>query len=614
MDTATLILFAIRGAARLGQEAHTAYVDMTRNRDLILPLPGDDATLSRNEAFAFFRSEQGRQFVEGNGPVAPRSWLALSWLRTATGPAHMDAHPEEAEKLPALAREALGLIEIHERDTFPPNRSGMSRDDLVALASVSGWEAGLSAATPFQRMAGTLVEIGVDYALLEPGLFDTRSSTGRALHALVTGLDSVDFARGSMEELPARLFAVALETASLHPDAFCGGANTRELVGATAGRLAELVTERSEAIAEDSSLTATQKRDKRTDLGEWSELVFRGVLDAAGSTALSDPGRFLGVQGVASQELVTEVGNGVLELMLQGESVSLDPIFARAGTERLLRTALDVVARHPRLVTNTNQAGVNAILSSVSSELVKKQSLLAPDMVPEVTRLILEKTGDNLNLLWPQAPARPETNLLMTAATATLSALSAPDGSAPWHPDFTREDLLFVMETVFDEVNANPGWITDDNQYLNTALKRALAETVTCFKRQDVTISGDTAAVILADVVKGVALQRELLHGIDYHDEVRTVAGAAIDAVVHTLFKADPKVKWQLCRDETLTAIISVLFEELAESSSDEQAVSTLRSIAKDLATEIKSGRALDLDVLRTVARERLGIRPALEA
>jgi len=38
-DTASGILFAIQSAIRLGQQARQAYVDSTRKRALVLPLP-----------------------------------------------------------------------------------------------------------------------------------------------------------------------------------------------------------------------------------------------------------------------------------------------------------------------------------------------------------------------------------------------------------------------------------------------------------------------------------------------------------------------------------------------------------------------------------------------
>ena len=39
MAAAEIVLFAIQGALKLGTESRAAYVDATRRRDLVLPLP-----------------------------------------------------------------------------------------------------------------------------------------------------------------------------------------------------------------------------------------------------------------------------------------------------------------------------------------------------------------------------------------------------------------------------------------------------------------------------------------------------------------------------------------------------------------------------------------------
>jgi hypothetical protein len=60
---AELIMFAIRSAIKLGQQAREAYVDSTRSRELVLPLPNFPTELTVDDAGGYF-VEQGARHVQ----------------------------------------------------------------------------------------------------------------------------------------------------------------------------------------------------------------------------------------------------------------------------------------------------------------------------------------------------------------------------------------------------------------------------------------------------------------------------------------------------------------------------------------------------------------------
>jgi len=65
-DSATLVLFAIRSAIKLGQQSRQAYVDSTRRRELTLPLPNFFVATDADDAVGFFRNPGlGKKYVEG---------------------------------------------------------------------------------------------------------------------------------------------------------------------------------------------------------------------------------------------------------------------------------------------------------------------------------------------------------------------------------------------------------------------------------------------------------------------------------------------------------------------------------------------------------------------
>ena len=65
-DSATLMLFAIRSAVKLGQQARIAYVDSTRRREIVLPLSNSFNSSGFMDALGYFRDPKfGKPYVEG---------------------------------------------------------------------------------------------------------------------------------------------------------------------------------------------------------------------------------------------------------------------------------------------------------------------------------------------------------------------------------------------------------------------------------------------------------------------------------------------------------------------------------------------------------------------
>ena len=62
MASSDLILFAIQTALRLGVQARAAYVDATRRRSLILPLPNYQAKSDVYDALEYFK-ESGKGHI-----------------------------------------------------------------------------------------------------------------------------------------------------------------------------------------------------------------------------------------------------------------------------------------------------------------------------------------------------------------------------------------------------------------------------------------------------------------------------------------------------------------------------------------------------------------------
>jgi len=148
---AELIMFAIRSAIKLGQQSRSAYVDATRRRELVLPLPNFPTAITVDSAGGYFIGE-GLRHVRRPSRLAD---LVDKWkVRTPLAAA-------EVEELRVLRCECFvqdlteaGLpVPAADVSTFAP-------EGLQALLAVRQWGRGTDP-TPsaLQRVGATLIEI-----------------------------------------------------------------------------------------------------------------------------------------------------------------------------------------------------------------------------------------------------------------------------------------------------------------------------------------------------------------------------------------------------------------------------------------------------------------------
>jgi hypothetical protein len=597
---AELIMFAIRSAIKLGQQSREAYVDATRRRELVLPLPNFPTAITPDSAGGYFIGE-GVRHVQRPSRLAD---LVDKWkTRTALA----DAEKQElrvfrCECFVQDLTEAGLPVTAADVSTFDP-------EDLTTLLAVRQWGRGTDP-TPsaLQRVGGTLIEIGVDYFATMPGALNANSTTGKLAQAVLTGLEPLKFSEISLSELPGRLFVATLETVSTHPTLLTGDPKIRELVKVTSRGLAQDVGARIALMrARGDSDSSREER-----VAEWGELVFRSILGTGGRMVLEDPKTFLGIKPAGEAALISEVGKGVLGLILDDPDGDLSRVFSREGVDVVLKAALTAVAKHPEILVDKKDAGLRALLVSVAGELGQFDTLLTPAVVPEVTRLILEKTGENLELLWPEMAKKPENHLLLTAGKTTLAILTKkPPAGARWKPAFGRDDLLAVTGTVFDELVQNPAWLLaaagDTDASLRAALDAALGVLRARGTRQ---LSVATATEVLQASIRAVALRAEFLEKMPAGGPMagQPVLAAALDAILATIY--DPpgaRAAWRLARADAVVGVVQIGLGELARQGASPQRVAALDAFVREQAAAIEAGRAWDLDTFATGLRTALG-------
>ena len=585
-DSAALVLFAIRSGVRLGQQIRKSYIDSTKRRDLVLPLPRFFAEVDSND--------QAQWFHSGDGQAYQDRAARLKEIITRFGNLEPLTDPEKKE-LNEFYRDFHALY-LAERGLLPPVKENgadvdFPADEVIAWVTVRQWARGTDPnPSTLQRLAGTFIEIGVDYFTTVPGALHTDSAWGKALHGFLQAMDGVDFAEGRLDELPGRLLVATLETLASQPDLLVGDAKAQEIIKVTAQALSVNVAGRlAEVPAGD--LPA------RNRVKDWAELAFRSILSSAGRLVAAQPERFLGITDEGRGALVTNVGNAVLDLVLDHPDQRLDHVFSREGLEMVVQAALGTLGEHPEILAQTDNEGLKTLLAQTATELSRFDTLLNADVLPDMLRLVIEKTGQNLDLIWPDLKNKPETNLALIAAKATLAALSEPIPGIKWKLRFTRQHLVRATDAVIDELVANPQWLLDkagaESETLEAALRAVLKVLA---QRGDERIGPETGVRILQETVHAVVLRQEFIR------RLADTEPALIVSVLDTLFAGifnknlDPKAAWQLIRAQTIEDLTRVTLRLLSRTKLDPSILPILKAVVKDQAGALATGELFDLD------------------
>jgi len=581
-DAATLVLFAIRSSIKLGQQLRQAFVDSTKRRELVLPLPNFFSEINIVSAANYFA-------VKGQAQAAAIPKLA-ALLQKRTTPGQTLTADEEAEV-------CAYHIEFENLDRARSGKLGaaadgtrLNIDEIEALFKIRQWQRGADPnPSTLQRIAGTLVEIGIDYFANVPGALNKGSRHGKVVAGFLDAMGEIQFSEAQLGELPGRLFVAALETVSENSDLLSGDAKVQELVKVTTKSLSADAARRLDQLGSGDLVKAERVRD-------WAELVFRSVLSSAGGLVLANPKRYLGIEQDSQATLVSRVGESVLGLVLDNTSVHLDHLFSLQGLEKITQTALAVVGEHPEILVKSNNVGLQKLLSAIATELSQFDKRLTPDLLPELTRLILEKTGENLALLWPDLENNPQNHLLLTAASTTLQILSRPPAAnEKWKLQFSSADLLSMAAAVLDELAAHPTWLLDQAGQVNENLKIALEAALGVLRTHaNNRLSTASAVEVLRAVVGKVGLRKEFLDKMPTGPQ--PIIAAALDALFDTIFddQLDSRATWQVVRSETIVYLVNISLDQLAKVRLTSDKVTVFATFIKQQIDLLAAGGALD--------------------
>jgi len=472
--TTELVLFGIQAGLRLGAAVRRAYVDQARQRALTLPLPLIDLRPDVIEARDFF-DRIGARFVEEDDRLGElHRQAAEQRIRTEEDPgarAYLEKY--------ALYR-AIHDAQAEDRPVpTTGSQPNPTPEALHVLVRFKQWEEeDPNRPKPLRRLLGTVIDVGIDYFAHVPGALETHGRHRKAVEAFVQGVERLSFAEVLAEEDPVervlgRLFVASLEVIADQPEIVSDDPRVREVVSVTTDALGRDILAALKDASDDF---------ERRGLADWSELVFRSALRSGVRHALEHPNRILGVKGEPEGALIGGVGAAALDLVVTETGLEPERLFSRAGLEGVVEAALEVVAEHPTLVTDTDKRAIRSLVSAVAKDLAAMPRVLDLDLAPDVARIVLARTAERIDLIWPDAD--PQSHLLLTAAKTTIEILTAerPTGGVK-RIVFGRDEVLTVVEAVMDELAANPAWLLRRADGVSDDLRAALEASLRVVRR-----------------------------------------------------------------------------------------------------------------------------------
>lgn len=492
-----VVLFAITSAIRLGNQVRQSFVNNLQAEQLTIPLPNVDMSVDNFQISDFF--------------TAHKHHLDSSARLKELFEAQQQRNLEDAE-----SKEYKNFFEIAYCQENQDANAEISGDSLGSLLRFRQWAKDEDAPPSGLRLvAGSLVEIGIDYFNQVPGALNENSPNAHKVKGLLTALDNVDFASGNLKqslykEVAPALFSSAIETINqLAPEL----SNDEKVQG--------FIQTATTGFVEDMSarLDGLATNEETHSVKEWGQSVFRSLVKNSGEAAFNSD--LLG-DGDAKSELIKTTGLAMMDVMLDSgtDKIDFSKVFTTKSLDSVMGASLATIAQYPELVSKNEF--VKGVISDVGAA-VADTDLSKKELIPELSRLVLEKSADNLTALFDISADDPK-HLLVTATQNVLQSLAVQPEEGAWKPTFTKAQTSSLASALLDEVVQNPTWITAQVSG-NTLLSEVMEVTLASLKGipAEKRLSAKTVQSLITVNVKAVAINQVLLKkfpvGADGHEQ-----------------------------------------------------------------------------------------------
>lgn len=513
--TAEIILFTINAAIKLGRNIQRAYANSLKSKKIVLPLPDFKGDITETTIEVFFE-EKGKRFLGQIDRLDELHAKAQNFNLTK------EEKKEYEEYYMTLFQVVNGFVEE------------IDSDDITFLLKVRQWEKGKTPLTsPLQYIAGTLIELGIDYFNYIPGAVNLESSYGKALKSFLEGLDKISFTSENnlklfvTQEFAPQMFVASIESLGELSTEISSNTQFQDFLQVASGTMAEDLYVRFEHMPTDAATDHTAR---------WGQVVFRSLVKNTGEYLFTSSSDIFGTTD-STTKFIESTGLAVLDAILDDQTgaVKMNQAFQPSGIDKILRAAINVFAEHPELLSKTD--GIQNIIADVSKSLADN-GIVRPDLMPEVIRLILEKTGGNLQSLWNLHEADAK-NMLVLVVESFMTSLAAKPDEGQWKPQFTNSQLLDMLDFITDEVVARPKWMLqlEGNQPILAEVLDSTFSVMDLLPEEE-RLKPGVAELLVRMSMRTAATSPTVLDKLEYGDNANeaTVIHEALDTLFSFLF------------------------------------------------------------------------------
>lgn len=536
----SMIIFAIHAAIKLGQKIRTVYEEEVRDRGLFLPPVGFTPA-----GLPYWDGEDGaKQFFlgPGKGFVAPPP--------TPRPGEETQPHPPEGlfydlwrqQKKTAIQEQLCFAYQKIQENIDPHRQEDDVKGDYIrqpdklyqganALFVVQQWRDGADPKRPvWQRLAGTIVELAVDYVKVDPGLFGGSGNGDRVMRSFLLSLDNVEFAEARHDELLVEILQACLNTFAGQVELVVGDATLALLLKRVSTTLADQM-DRAEKANDASKILALYNFRRET---------LQDVLRVSAATISEQATRLLGPPNSKEEQLL----NAVLRAVLN--TVQEQPLLFSSQTLRAMYAAsLAAVAQNAALILPGGQGHefLSQLYTGTAQLLVKAgqagpQALFTPDLARDCIALALDTLAQNAQQLIN--PKDPRDQLLVKALEQLILSFSGElhhDQALPGilAATFSQKQLHAIIQEVFSVVAENhgallPGTGGDPKRAALVQVMGALAAVVS--RDSQSLLTGDGYVELLRVALNAFAMNPDRLLNLNTADPLDNVLTRVMLAVL----------------------------------------------------------------------------------
>jgi hypothetical protein len=458
----TLILVAIDAAIKIGKKCYDVLVDETAAGSLLLPIGDKAGSYQESDAIFFFDRDENQKLVAPDGPYydawktkGPQIIAAYHTVRSIS------------DDLGGGAKAAADAVSV-----------------IQNLHKFEQYKQGFGPKSPWQRIAGTVVEVGIDFFLNNPQAVSMGSNARRVVTAFLTGIKDVPFAEGEPADIVKQTLIAALHVLGDNSSLVSHDPRIQVVLGGVTESL------RADLLAGNISLGERQRRE------DLIERITASILRGAAGAVAANTQLF-----VKGDDKAKALVRDTLSEMLEGIRNQED-LFSVDTIEVLFDGALRAAAENTAVFRD--QKIVQAVLKSTLSTMASApcQKLFTGRTVAAIVTAAVNAVADNAGTLVDQKNLQHQ--VVADAIAAIAHGLATDVGAAHSAKDLlSPAQLIQLSQAVFQVVAKNPGRLLGAGM---TPRETVLAQ-----------IIGSTAAALGKDptqLVNGSALLDLLLNSM----------------------------------------------------------------------------------------------------